>query len=471
MEVRDPIHGFIYYNENEEKIINTEVFQRLRRIKQLSLANYVYPGATHTRFEHSLGVMHISGEICKRLEINEEKTKIIRMAALLHDIGHGPFSHVSEQVLQKFISNELFKKYKVDNPHELIGIYIIQNSPELNKIINNKYKDKIISLLQKENVRSIEKDIISSSLDADKLDYLLRDSYFTGVKYGIFDIQKILESLTKIPISNNERQLGIDKEGVFAVEQFLLANYHMRVQVYYHRIRRIVDAMLIKGLEFAIEKDRVKEIINIYKFKENKSFLKNYLTSDDEKVFEIILSQSSSKKISKKYFEWLRLRKLFKEIFSIEISSQNFDNDDVILKGIKNISEKTLNNIAEEVAKIFSEHDKDIRPEFIIVDKQSVSNPTFRMPGKLIDVSSILVNINKVRKDFSITSGIFSNPAVEPNKEFLYIYLPLNLEKEEREKLKKRYHSKILEIIKREVKNASRWYHFVGFKIPKGTKI
>jgi len=107
MEVRDPIHGLIDYSDTEEKIINSQMFQRLRGIKQLALASFVYPGAHHTRFEHSLGAMHLAGKVGESLNLSNEQTKILRLAGLLHDIGHGPFSHVSEQIIEKYVDKSI----------------------------------------------------------------------------------------------------------------------------------------------------------------------------------------------------------------------------------------------------------------------------------------------------------------------------------------------------------------------------
>jgi uncharacterized protein len=118
MEVRDPIHGLINYDVTEEKVINTGIFQRLRNIKQLALASYVYPGAHHSRFEHCLGTMHLAGKVAEanKIKLSKDSVRIVRLAALLHDIGHGPFSHVSEQILERH-SAEMVKKYNADNAH------------------------------------------------------------------------------------------------------------------------------------------------------------------------------------------------------------------------------------------------------------------------------------------------------------------------------------------------------------------
>lgn len=418
MEVRDPLYGLIEYDKKEEKIINSRVFQRLRKIKQLALASYVYPSAHHTRFEHSLGVMHLSGKVATSLNLDEECKKIIRLAGLLHDIGHGPFSHVSENVLEKYVDKDILKKYKADNAHELLSIIIIQQNDEIKNIISKEEIQKITSLLQVDDKRSIEHDIVSGPLDVDKIDYLLRDGYFAGVKYGTFDLEKVIESLIKVEISREETQVGINQEGIYSVEQLLLAKYHMNVQVYQHRVRRITDAMLVKGIEFAIE-EGVEEIVNIYDVKDTPEFLSNFISFDDETLVKIILWES--KGWAKDYFERIANRKLFKEVFEIEINDKNFD-DDVLLDSFQSLSKTQENAMSEKIGDIL-----DIPPEHVIIDRHSTSNPTYRLYGK-IDISNIMVKDigTKSRSQFPSVSKIFSNASIEPQKEMLYIYAPLD---------------------------------------------
>jgi len=418
MEVRDPLYGLIEYDKNEEKIINSRIFQRLRKIKQLALASYVYPSAHHTRFEHSLGVMHLSGKVASSLNLDEECKKIIRLAGLLHDIGHGPFSHVSENVLEKYVDRNLLKKYKADNAHELLSIILIQQNNEIKTIISKEEIQKITSLLQVDDKRSIEHDIVSGPLDVDKIDYLLRDGYFAGVKYGTFDLEKVIESLIGVEISREEKQLGITQEGIYSVEQLLLAKYHMNVQVYQHRVRRITDAMLVKGIEFAIE-EGIEEIVNLYDIKDTPEFLSNFINFDDETLENIILSES--KGWAKDYFERIANRKLFKEVFEIEINDKNFD-DDILLESFQSLSKTQAIAMSEKIANILN-----IPPEYVIIDRHSTSNPTYRLYGK-IDISNIIVkNLGtKSRYQFPSVSKIFSNPSIEPQKEVLYIYAPLD---------------------------------------------
>jgi hypothetical protein len=221
-EIRDVIHGLIERSSLEVKIINTPVFQRLRRIRQLALAHLVYPGAHHTRFEHCLGTMHVTGRIAEKLQeegnLSDADVTNIRLAALLHDVGHGPFSHVSEYLLEKYWDSENIdlgqEKEKI---HEIVTREIIMKDADLKSLIPNEQREKVVALLNKADMKDFSHDIVSGPLDADKLDYLLRDNYHTGVKYGLYDLDKIIESLRVIRFGPDESYLGINEEGIYAL--------------------------------------------------------------------------------------------------------------------------------------------------------------------------------------------------------------------------------------------------------------
>ena len=186
LEITDPIHDFIRLTNTERKIIDTPVFQRLRRIKQLSGAHLTYPGAQHTRFEHSLGVMHIASMAGTSLESKGITTKDdvsnLRLAALLHDIGHGPFSHLFEEVLQR----------KNKKTHEQIGKQIILNTEIGDIISENGFDKKLIqNLAMGEGKLQFMNEIVSGALSADMMDYLLRDGYFTGAEHAKIDHSRI----------------------------------------------------------------------------------------------------------------------------------------------------------------------------------------------------------------------------------------------------------------------------------------
>lgn len=194
LELRDPIHGFIQRSDLEARVIDTSVFQRLRGIKQLALANLVYPGANHTRFDHSIGVMHVAGRLALQLLGAEstEKIQLVRLTALLHDVGHGPFSHVAEKILDESFDTGKVKPENREKIHELIACQIIESNQELAEHLGSAVKEQIIKALKGVEADALIKGIVSGPLDADKQDYLLRDSYFCGVKYGVFDLERLI---------------------------------------------------------------------------------------------------------------------------------------------------------------------------------------------------------------------------------------------------------------------------------------
>lgn len=242
--LRDTIHGIITLDlENPADqliwdLVNTPEFQRLRRIKQLGLTNLVYQGGEHTRFAHSIGVMYLTGRILEQLSKNEEitaKEKLwTRVAALLHDLGHGPFSHVSEAVLG--VSHE-----------EWTRRIILDSSTEVNRILREFHPQlprRIIDVLNHRLQKKFLSRVISGQLDADRLDYLLRDSTMTGVKYGIFDLERLILGLEVLRDEDHDSVI-IGAKGFHPTEAYLLARYHMYRQVYFHKTVWSAQAMFI----------------------------------------------------------------------------------------------------------------------------------------------------------------------------------------------------------------------------------
>lgn len=248
-QIRDPIHGYICLNQMEYDIINTLSFQRLRHIRQLGLTDLVYPGATHNRFSHSLGVMHLAERVLRQIfskaeNLNysqnkkEQIIKIMRLAGLLHDLGHPPFSHA----LENYFENNL--------THEEMTKKIIEET-EIGEIITQKGKMEEISLLDVLNLLtsipskelSFLKALLSSELDIDKMDYLMRDSLYCGVRYGIFDLERLLNTVTLIPFEDNSF-LGIEESGLHALEAFVLARYYMFSQVHFNPTSKALELHL-----------------------------------------------------------------------------------------------------------------------------------------------------------------------------------------------------------------------------------
>ncbi len=242
-EIRDPVHGYIRVTTVERDLIDTPFVQRLRRIHQLAGSYLVYPGATHTRFEHVVGTMHVAGLIAESLartsDMDEDKVQEIRIAALLHDVGHGPFSHMYEEVLSG----------KSERSHEDISRRVILESSIRDVLDTNGFSPKKMSefAIGKEKAKlPFMNEIIAGSLSADMMDYLTRDSYFTGVEYGKVDAQRVIDSLHVA-----EGHLVIDDAALYAYEALLLARYEMFKAVYFHRTVRAAELMLVRSMKLA----------------------------------------------------------------------------------------------------------------------------------------------------------------------------------------------------------------------------
>ena len=246
---RDPVHNIISLSDDQPDdrllidLINTPEFQRLRHIKQLGLALYTYQGAEHSRFTHSLGVMHVMtrvlDQLAKRHRIDFEQRVTGRAAAMLHDIGHGPFSHVIEKVLRQ--NHEKWSVGIIADPETVIHERLVAFDTGL--------PERVISVIEHRCQPVWPGQLVSSQLDVDRFDYLLRDSLMTGAKYGNYDLEWIMHALE---IDQSTGQLFVGANGLYAVEEYLQARFYMFRQVYFHRTLRAAEAVLINILRRAI---------------------------------------------------------------------------------------------------------------------------------------------------------------------------------------------------------------------------
>jgi uncharacterized protein len=247
---RDPLHNMISLNEDSAEdrlivdLIDSAEFQRLRRIKQLGLAMFTYQGAEHSRFTHSLGVMHLMTRALNLLavhhSISDEARLVGRAGALLHDLGHGPFSHVIEKV---------FHFHHEDWSRSIV----LDSSTEVNQILrrfDSSLPEKLAALYQHQYKPAFVAQLVSSQLDCDRMDYLLRDSLMTGAKYGIYDLEWVLHALK---IDEASDRVYVEAKGLYAVEEYLQARYYMFRQVYFHRTLRSAEAVLVSTLKRASE--------------------------------------------------------------------------------------------------------------------------------------------------------------------------------------------------------------------------
>lgn len=234
--LRDPIHEYIHI---EYQVIwdclNSPEFQRLRRIHQLGATHQVYHAAEHSRFSHSLGVYEIVRRMVNEVEglkdaLSEEEQIEVMLAGMLHDIGHGPFSHSFESVLE-------FN-------HEKMGALILLGESTIHDVLVSHHPDlpkHIVDILQHKHSNPILNQVVSGQLDADRMDYLLRDAYFTGTSYGTFDLERVLRTLRL-----HDDKLVVKESGVHTIEDYIMARYHMYWQVYYHPVSRSFETILVR---------------------------------------------------------------------------------------------------------------------------------------------------------------------------------------------------------------------------------
>ncbi|MDR0889778.1 MAG: HD domain-containing protein [Oscillospiraceae bacterium] len=275
-KIRDPIYGFIKLDAQEMDIVNSQYFQRLRRIKQLSLTDMVYPGANHNRFEHSLGVMQMASDMFDsivRKEGNLEKLnlksddlkrprKILRLAALLHDVGHAPFSHAGEELMPFRTSSNTTRYTHEDYSIAAIKL-LFRESIEQHRFGENhgiKAED-VTALLGDKTVLPTQtaliwKELISGQIDADRADYLLRDSLHIGVNYGLYDRNMLVNCMTVGESDDASRFLAIDEGGWHVAESLVIARYQMFSQVYFHPVRRAFDYHIGEVLKRMLVKRR-----------------------------------------------------------------------------------------------------------------------------------------------------------------------------------------------------------------------
>ncbi|MDG7008597.1 MAG: HD domain-containing protein [Nitrososphaerota archaeon] len=272
-EIRDPVHGYIRMTEVEKELIDSPFVQRLRRIHQLAGSYLVYPGATHTRFEHVVGTMHVAGMMADALvrgsELDRDLVQEVRIAALLHDVGHGPFSHMYEEVL-------------TSKSHEEISQRVILETSIRDILNRNGFSPRKMSefaIGRQKSRAPFMNEIIAGNLSADMMDYLPRDSYFTGVEYGKVDAQRVVDSLH---VAGGH--LAIDDAALYAYEALLLARYEMFKAVYFHRTVRAAELMLVRSMQLA---DEVLGLTDI-------SDLSKYLDLTDELVIHQLVTLEPS---------------------------------------------------------------------------------------------------------------------------------------------------------------------------------
>ncbi len=328
--INDPVYGFINItSELIYDLIEHPYYQRLRRIKQLGLAELVYPGALHTRFHHALGAMHLMNEAITTLRqkghhISDDECESAQIAILLHDVGHGPFSHV----LERHILNQV--------PHEQISFLLME---ELNKQFEGKLS-LAIKMFTGEYHRPFFNQLISSQLDVDRMDYLNRDSFFTGVREGNIGAERILKMLDVV-----DNQLVVEQKGIYSVENFLTARRLMYWQVYLHKTSICAEVMLSQIVRRARELVQLgvavfategfglflKNDVTLEEFISDKRYLQAFTEMDDNDIWACVKIWSKHPDL---ILSGICKKLLNRKLYKIMISDEPFENS--FLEKIKN---------------------------------------------------------------------------------------------------------------------------------------
>ena len=377
-EIKDPVHGYVYITEAEKEIIDSYPVQRLHRLRQLAGAEFVYPGANHTRFEHSIGVMYLAGLLSETpslsQHLSEDEAQTIRIAALLHDVGHGPFSHVFEHLLVKFLKKT----------HEDMTTWVIRES-ELRDVINGLGYDPdligklAVGVLNKPGKAFIDQ-MIRSAVDVDKLDFVVRDTYHTGAEYGYVDIFRVIHMLDIL-----DENLAIDLGALSALESFILARIESFKSIYFHRVGRAAQIMIAAAMEEA------KDELGLVDFQSPAE----YLTLNDYTTWTMLKACERSKSI----MENLERRKLLKLVYE-----RTFYVRDKTMSGIfgaEEVRDQMRDKIASEAG---------VESRAVVIDVPTVPSvpyrhsvllepmeiPVFhktkdgkRIPGRLSEVSGV----------------------------------------------------------------------------------
>jgi HD superfamily phosphohydrolase len=279
-EIKDPVHGYVYITEGEKEVIDSFPMQRLRRLRQLAGSEYVYPGANHTRFEHCVGVMYLAGKVAENPHISrivsDEEADMVRVAALLHDVGHGPFSHVFEQLLIR----------DLEKTHEDITSWIVEKSEVGEKVAKMGFKPEEVGALAVGKLhkqgRAFLDQIISSAVDVDKQDFIVRDTFHTGAEYGFIDVFRLIHALDVLG-----EDLAVELGALSALEAFIIARIESFKSIYFHRVGRAAQIMLAAAME------KANEELGLTAFKTPEE----YLAMDDYTIWSALKRCEKSKRI------------------------------------------------------------------------------------------------------------------------------------------------------------------------------
>ncbi len=363
--IRDPVHDYIELDELALALLDTPEMQRLRRIRQLGFSNLVYPGANHTRFEHSIGVYHLARFLVK--QVGEHQSNELLAAALLHDIGHGPFSHATEEIIEHYTRKshdsveELLRKGEIS---DVLKDFSLSPSMVAKHIRGETYPGQIIN----------------SEIDVDRMDYLVRDAHYTGVAFGLIDHVRLIHELRF-----NENKLVLNVGGLQAAESLLVSRFLMHPTVYFHHVSRIAEAMCMHAAEYMIENGLSPEALQ--------------RMDDVEFMNEMNSAGGYASEIAKRLDE----RKLFKRALYTDFGSLGID-----ATKLRNSTKRVENEIAQSAG---------IEPEYVLVDipeKPVIEEMKAQVfaNGKMIPLdraSSLVATLGKAQLD-NWRLGVFTLP-------------------------------------------------------------
>lgn len=421
-QFRDPIHGFIDVSDDELKIINSAPFQRLRNIHQLATTYLVYHGAEHTRFGHSIGVMHLTSRVFDSVtkkhpnlfsnnnDINMRRTawyrQILRLIGLTHDLGHAPFSHASEEL---FASGKQHEDYtKLILFHTEIADYINAIGTKFKSAYGSDYDitpDLIWMIYEGKNVTDDRfilpdflflKSFMDGELDCDKMDYLLRDALYCGVTYGKYDLDRFVATLTAYKC-DNELQLAIERGGIQALEEFVLARYFMFIQVYYHKTRRYLDKALVKSLRAILPCGKYPEDVH------------EYLKWDDARILNLIAESENTDVVG------FRNRKIMTCVLESRAHAENADklNTRMIFKILSadygdQILYDSVDKAAHKLTPALLSPRDDSGKGIMILDEKTGEVKNIMEESIILDSIVKPISINRIYADKSIANDVLN---------------------------------------------------------------
>ncbi len=365
------------------------------------------------------------------LSLSSSDKALVRLAALLHDIGHGPFSHVSEVPLELYsdrgsLGDRIKRRETI---HELVTQDMIRNDPQLRHIIGEGDIEKITKLLSRGYGEPVLHSIVSGPLDADKQDYLLRDSYFCGVSYGVFDQYQLHRVLRSIEDPKLGKQLMISPDGINALEQFILAKYYLTTQVYRHKVRMITDEMLLRAIRLGVEVDNINELHQLYEYDGSPSFIANYSKWDDARFILFFCDARFAGTRCHELLTRLHQRRLFKRIYEKPLEALSGECRDPLSRMSEPQNKTTRDQLERRIAEIIRKSNVtldaggDNPADFLIVHAHTTKSVREHTAE---NEASILVDRRPTPKPFEEESLLFRSINQQLNEARVEVYGPVS---------------------------------------------